>query len=187
MTPAVVAKLSFHSIPTAVAQASRSASRCGWRTPTVTWSPRVSAPQTRSPSPAHRSAVPGVCWWPPTAAWPHSADAPSPRRVASDWWPPTPVRGGQGWRRPRPTVSVSAATPSKLAFLTSPSTVTAGTSVPFTVQIEDAYGNRVTSGAGSHDTVTISGATCSSNTTGATAGQAVFSHASFPRRQACTR
>ncbi|MGO9455951.1 MAG: Ig-like domain repeat protein, partial [Acidimicrobiales bacterium] len=55
-----------------------------------------------------------------------------------------------------------------------PASVTAGTATSFTVRVEDPFGNRVTSGTGSHDAITVSGANCSSDTVHATAGQAAF-------------
>ena len=85
---------------------------------------------------------------------------------------------GRGWTPaaasvgPSPPAAPSEAQPSSRRR---PS-VTAGTAVPLTVPgVEDPlWQPRVTSGTGSSDAVTVTGAACSSNTVHATAGLATF-------------
>jgi len=78
------------------------------------------------------------------------------------------------------TVTVTPSTPAQLVFVSPPTSVTAGTTVSLVVHVEDAYGNLVTSGRGSTDTIAVSGATCAATTVPAAGGQATFTDCHLP-------
>ena len=79
------------------------------------------------------------------------------------------------------TITVNAAAASMLAFHTPPGSITAGTTVPtLVVWVEDGYGNHVTTGSGSADTVAITGATCAASSVTAVAGAASFHTCTLP-------
>jgi hypothetical protein len=75
---------------------------------------------------------------------------------------------------------VTPGTPSKLVFISPPASVTAGTRISLTVRVEDYYGNRVTTGPGATDTITLAGALCTTNSALATSGQATFLNCLLP-------
>ena len=78
------------------------------------------------------------------------------------------------------TVGVTPAGAAELAFVSPPASTTAGTAVPLTVDVEDHYGNKVTSGTGATDTIAVTGATCTPPTVAAVGGVAAFTGCLLP-------
>ena len=180
MTPAVAAKLAFQSVPTAVA-AGQSFGVTVWVENSHGHLVTVGADATNQISligtaltctggtlvTAH-GGVATFSGCSLTAAGVSSL-------VASDTSP-----GRTGATPAAASLTVTPAGASKLVFISPPASVTAGTATSLTVWVEDPYDNRVTSGTGSNDAVTVSGANCASNTVHATAGQATFTACILP-------
>ena len=80
-----------------------------------------------------------------------------------------------GYTHASTTVTVNPASAAQLAFSSPPGSITAGTTITtLVVWVEDSYGNHVTTGTGSADQVSISGATCAASSVTAVAGVATF-------------
>ena len=78
-------------------------------------------------------------------------------------------------------VVVAPGPATQVALQPLPSSVVAGTALPaVTVQVQDAYGNVVTTGTGSGDVVAVSGASCTAPALAAAGGVATFTGCTLP-------